>query len=94
LENIKRIALGCPLLSALGPSEQEILAREFIAYDALLCGVPAARDFDRLSLILNIPVRSVGVGRFQVYSGQARDGRAYGLYPVAKSCARLATKIS
>ena len=74
LENTKRTALGCPLLSALGLRDEEILAREFIAYDALLCGMPAARDFDRLSLILNILVRSVGWGDLKPIPGRRETG--------------------
>jgi len=74
LENTKRTALGCPSLSALGLSDQEILASEFIAYDALLCGVPAARDFDRLSLILNILVLSVGWGDLKPIPGRRETG--------------------
>jgi hypothetical protein len=56
LENTKRSVLGCPWLRALGLSDQEILAHEFIVW-CPRCGVPPAHNFDPLSLVWNIATR-------------------------------------
>ena len=48
---------GLPMALVAGPQRPRNLDREFIVYDALVCGVPAAGDFDRLNLVWNTATR-------------------------------------